>query len=69
MAINIVKITESNEKWKNGTLIDVILEDTSTGLQIQATGITYIEDEMLDSIMEEWLALAQQNVKGFTILN
>ena len=43
MAISIVSNTESKEHWERGTLSDIVLMDTVTGVCVSGTGITYLE--------------------------
>ena len=71
MAIVVVAINVSKEQHSDfdGELVDVVLEDTDTGTRVQATGITYVEGEELDYVMEEWVEFAENGVEGFTLLS
>lgn len=84
MAIVVVSDKESKQKWDKGTLSDIILLDTETGVAIAADGITYLEsfdedgnnlyegDEgYLQDVYDDWLYMAQTGYSefdGYTIL-
>lgn len=84
MAIVIVKDAESKLKWDKGTLSDLVLLDTVTGVAIAADGITYLEsfdedgnelfegDEgYLQDVYDDWMEMAKsgyEEFEGYTII-
>lgn len=81
MAITIVSYTESEEQSDWGTLSDIVLMDTTTGVCVSGTGITYLEsfgedgeeleagDEgYLEDVYAEWLEQAKAGEEGFSIV-
>lgn len=81
MAISVVSNVESKEHWANGTLSDIVLMDTVTGVCVSGTGITYLEsfDEAgneleegdegyLQDVYAEWLDMAKAGEEGFHVV-
>lgn len=72
---------ESKEHWVNGTLSDIVLMDTVTGVCVSGEGITYLEsfddegneleegDEgYLEDVYADWLEMVKIGEPGFSIV-
>lgn len=81
MAIEVVSNVESKEHWDNGTLSDIVLIDTVSGVCIQGVGITYLEsfnaegfelfegDEgYLQDVYDDWLDNVRYGEEGYSIV-